>query len=236
MKQLNREHQAIADQKSAFAMFRPAVEDEQSIELLRFYDSFDGAVSGFILSELNMRQGDRCKALHVFPELQAHGFAQGQEHNLRALSHLANAQAFLWKFRKAVSAKTAVEKPFIERLGEFRHELREAICQLEIKASDAAELSQAVDEVCAIFRSGATEAEVFDSIDATIRSLEALRKTPGRGADTNIAAWKILVARILLALAAWVTYKCFHTTCRCAQTEKAVHGATLAIASVVFLA
>jgi hypothetical protein len=236
MKQLNREHQAIADQKSAFALFRPAVQDEQSIDLLRFYDAFDGAVSGFVLSELHMRQADRCKALHVFPELQTHALAQGQELNLRALAHLANAQAFLWKFRKSLSPQSPVEKPFIERLGEFRQEIREAVCQLEIKASDASELSQAVDEVCAIFRSGATEVEVFDAIDATIRSLDALRKTPGRGADTNIAAWKILVGRVLLILSAWVTYKCFHVTGRCAQTEKAVHGAVLAIASVVFLA
>ena len=116
MKQLNRENQAVAEQKAAFSQFRPAVADEESMELLRFYDSFDGAVSGFILSELNMRQGDRCKALNVFSELKTHSYKQGQEHNLRALGHLANAQAFLWKFRKNLPPQDTADKPFVQRL------------------------------------------------------------------------------------------------------------------------
>jgi hypothetical protein len=236
MKQLSRAHQAISDQKAAFSQFRPAVADEQSMDLLRFYDSFDGAVSGFILSELNMRQSDRCKALKVFSELQAHSYKQGEEHNLRALGHLAHAQAFLWKFRKNLPAQDAAAKPFVERLGDIRHEMREFLCELEIKSSDATELSAAVDKVCALFRSGASEADIFGFVDGGIKSLEALRKTPGRGADSNIAAWKLHVAQIMLALATWVAYKCFHSTCRCAQIERSVHGAILAIASVVHVA
>ncbi|MBC7436988.1 MAG: hypothetical protein H7332_13085 [Bdellovibrionales bacterium] len=236
MKQLNRANQAVADQKAAFSQFRPAVADEQSTELLRFYDSFDGAVSGFILSELNMRQGDRCKALNVFSDLQAHSYKQGAEYNLRALGHLANAQAFLWKFRKNLPEPDTATKSFAQRLDDVRHEMREVICELEIKASDAAELSVTLDHVCTLFRRGACEAGIFVFIDGGIKSLEALRKTPGRGAESNIAAWKLHVAQILLALAVWVAYKCFHVTCRCAQIEKSVHGAILAVASVVHVA
>jgi hypothetical protein len=236
MKQLSRAHQAISDQKSAFSQFRPAVADEQSMELLRFYDSFDGAVSGFILSELNMRQGDRCKALKVFGDLQNHSYKQGVEFNLRALDHLAHAQAFLWKFRKNLPEQDTAAKPFVQRLDDVRHEMREFLCELEIKSSDAAELSSAVDNVCAVFKTGASEAGIFVFIDSAIKSLEALRKTPGRGADSNIAAWKLHVAQIMLALATWIAYKCFNATCRCAQIEKSVHGAILAIASVVHVA
>ncbi len=236
MKQLSREHQTIASQKAAFAQFRPAIEDEQSVELLRFYDCFDGAVSCLILSELHMRQGDRCKALNVFTELAAHSYFQGTEQNLKALNHLANAQAFLWKFRKGLLADNAVGTPFMQLLDDFRHEMREGLSQLEVKARDAVELGAVVDEVSAVFRSGATVVDIFGFIDSAIRSLEALRKTPGRGAETNIAAWKLPVAQIMVAVAAWVAYQCFHTTCRCAQTEKSVHGAVLAIASVVYAA
>ncbi len=236
MKQLSREHQTIASQKAAFAQFRPAIEDEQSVELLRFYDCIDGAVSCLILSELHMRQGDRCKALNVFPELTAHSYLTGTEHNLKALNHLANAQAFLWKFRNGLQAGNAVGKPFMQLLDDFRHEMREGLSQLEVKASDAAELGVVVDEVCAVFRSGATDIDVFSFIDTAICGLEALRKTPGRGAETNIAAWKLPVAQIMTAAAAWVAYQCHHSTCRCAQTEKAVQGAVLAVASVVHAA
>lgn len=236
MKQLSREHQSIASQKAAFAQFRPAIEDEQSVELLRYYDCFDGAVSCLILSELHMRQGDRCKALNVFPELAAHSYLQGTEQNLKALNHLANAQAFLWKFRKNLQGGNAVGKPFMQLLDDFRHEMREGFSQLEIKAGDAAELGTVVDDVCAVFRTGASEPEVFGFIDGAIRNLEALRKTPGRGAETNIAAWKLPVAQIMVAVAAWVAYHCFHATCRCAQTERSVQGAVLAIASVVYAA
>jgi hypothetical protein len=87
-----------------------------------------------------------------------------------------------------------------------------------------------------VFKTGASEAGIFVFIDSAIKSLEALRKTPGRGADSNIAAWKLHVAQIMLALATWIAYKCFNATCRCAQIEKSVHGAILAIASVVHVA
>jgi hypothetical protein len=235
MKQLSREHQAIAEQKAAFAHFRPAIADEQSIEMLRFYDCLDGAVSSLILSELHMRQAERCKALNVLSELHQHSLRIGNEQNLKALAHLANAQAFAWKFRKKIVTEKS-EKSFASRLDDFRHETREAFCQLEIKGSDAAELGEALDEVATVLRTGGGEAELFDFIDSAICSLEALRKTPGRGAQTNIAAWKLLLVRIVLALAAWTAWKCFHATCRCAQSERAVHGAVLAAASIVFAA
>ena len=235
MKQLSREHQAIAEQKAAFAHFRPALADEQSAELLRFYDCLDGAVSSLILSELHMRQGERCKALKVLPELQMHSLRHGNEQNLKALAHLANAQAFAWKFRKNILAEKS-GKSFAPRLDDFRHEMREALCQLEIKGSEAAALDEAFGEVCTVLRTGGGEAQLFDFIDAGIRSLESLRKTPGRGAQAYIASWKLLLVRIVLALAAWTAWKCFHTTCRCAQSERAVHGAVLAVASIVFAA
>lgn len=235
MKQLSREYQAIAEQKAAFAQFRPALADEQAQELLRFYDCLDGVVSSLILSELHMRQAERCKALKVLADLHMHSLRLGGEQNLLALAHLANAQAFAWKFRKSMLAEKS-GKSFAPRLDDFRHEMREALCQLEIKGTDAAELGEALDEVCTVLRTGGAEAQLFDFIDSSIRSLEALRKTPGRGAKTNIADWKLLVVRIVLALAAWTAWKCFHATCRCAHNERAVHGAVLAIASIVFVA
>lgn len=246
MKQLSREHQAILNQKASFAHLRTVIEDEQSLELIRFYDSFDGAMSSFILTELHMRQGDRCKALQVFPDYQAHSHKQGARQNLKGLSYLAASQVFLEEFRKNLIGinpvarppspprEIPVEKSFSPRLQEVRQELKEAIAQLEIKGRDAQELGGVVDDVVSVFKIGASSVDVFAFISAKVKELEAVRKTPERGAETNIAVWKLVAAAVLLVLAVWVVYKCFYSPWRCSKNEKAIYNTILAVAMIVF--
>ena len=70
-----------SESENEFRKFCPVVEDEESLHLLRFYDSFDGAVSAFILTELHIRQADRCKALGVFTDYQKHSANVGAQQN-----------------------------------------------------------------------------------------------------------------------------------------------------------
>lgn len=234
MKQLSREHQAILDLKTSFSSLRPIVEDEQSLELIRFYDSFEGAVSSFVLTELHIRQADRCKALGVFPDRQKFSLAVGEKHNLRGISYLGISRTFLQEFRKALKPENPVDRGFSRRIGEFKLDIKEALAELEIKGSDAGELGNVIDEVAAILKSGATSVDVFNYIDRKVGDLEVARKSPTRGADTNIAVWKLVSAAVMLALATWVVYKCYYSSWRCSKNEKAIYNSILAIASIIF--
>jgi hypothetical protein len=223
--------------KASFAHLRPVVEDEQSVELVRFYDGFEGAISSFVLTELYIRQGERCKALNVFPSYQTHSTQRGEKHNVRGLSYLDSSRAFLNDFRSTIQKDTPVDKKFLKQaLTEFKQDLKEALADLEIKASDATELGNTVDEVGAVFVPGATSIEVFNFIDAKVGELEKARQLPGRGADTNLPIWKLIAAAVLLGLGAWVVYKCFYSRSRCSKKEKAIYDTILATAIVAIAA
>ncbi|HXT51034.1 MAG TPA: hypothetical protein VN811_08320 [Thermoanaerobaculia bacterium] len=234
MKQLSREHQAVLDQKVGFAAFRPVVEDEQSLDLLRFYDSFDGAVSAFILTELHIRQADRCKALGVLADYQKHSAGAGAKQNSTGLSYLETAQTHLDEFRKALKAENPVDKGFSRQLNETKTAMKEALAQVEIKGTDAQGLGAVIDEVSGLFAIGATSVNVFVYVGKKLDELKAMRRTPGRGAETNIAVWKLVAAAVLLALGSWVVYKCYYSPWRCSKKEKAIYNSILAVAIVTF--
>lgn len=234
MKQLSREHQAISNLKISFCSFRPIVEDEQSLELIRFYDSFEGALSSFVLTELHIRQADRCKALGVFPDRQKSSLAVGEKHNLRGTSYLATSRIFLQEFRTALTPENPVNRGFSRRIGEFKLDVKEALAELEIKGSDAGELGNVFEEVIAILKPGATSVDMFNYIDRKVGELETVRKSPTRGAETNIAVWKLVSAAVMLGLATWVVYKCYYSSWRCSKNEKAIYNSILAVAAIVF--
>lgn len=234
MKQLSREHQAILNMKASFSHFRPVVEDEQSLELVRFYDSFSGAISSFILTELHIRQGERCKVLQVFPEYQAHSLKKGEKHNLRGLTYLDTSKALLQEFRKNLKPESPVDRGFSRKLNEFKLDLKEAIAELEIKPSDAEELGKLIEEIGAVLKVGATSVDVFGYIDSKIVELDTVRRSKGRGAESNIAVWKLVSAAVMLSLGVWVVYKCYYSSWRCTKNEKAIYNSILALAAIIF--
>jgi hypothetical protein len=114
-------------------------------------------------------------------------------------------------------------------------QLKEQICHLEIKGSDAGELGKLVDQMFD------TEIKDINSADGFLRllsgrtkSLIEIRASKGRGAETNIAVWKLVSAAVSLALAIWVVYKCYYSPWRCSKKEKAIYNSRLAVAMIVF--
>ena len=61
-----------------------------------------------------------------------------------------------------------------------------------------------------------------------------VRSQPGRGAETNIAVWKIVAIAITAGLGAWVVYKCKYSRWRCSSKEKKIYNTILALAMITY--
>ncbi|HHT9113662.1 MAG: hypothetical protein HZA47_11080 [Planctomycetes bacterium] len=237
MKELTREHRAILNFKLASAQVRAIVGDEENIMFTRFYDAFEGGISYFIQSELNIRQGERCRALGVKPEIQSAALAQGAKLNKKGIEMLGISQAMLGEFIKTIAKEEpSTDVKFQAKLKEFQVDVREILSDLEIKASDAKEIDGVLTEVIAAAGPGKTSKDLAAFLAAKVKALAEVRGTAGRGAETNIAIWKLVAAATLLALAIWVVYKCYYSRWRCSKSEKAVYDTILAFAMVVFCA
>jgi hypothetical protein len=228
MKQLSREHQAVFNFKNAVAQFRPVVTDQESMPFTRFFDSFEGAISNFIQTELFIRQGERCARLNVFPDLKNFSLNYGNQLNVQGIDYLNISKTFLQEFRNSLSNEPVTDAAFQQVLNGYFVNINETLSQIEVKASDAAELSAKFRTVLDTLATGSSGLKLIDYLILQVRS------TPGRGAETNIAIWKLVAAAALLALGAWVVYKCYYSRWRCSKREQAIYNSILTVAMITF--
>ena len=234
MKELSREHRAILNFKTASAAVASLVRDEENIAFSRFYSAFEGALTFFIHSELMFRQADRCRALKVRPGVQSDAESAGERLNRRGIEMLTISQAMLASFGKGLGEEPVPDPTLQTKLAEFRTEAREALADLELKASDVRELDGALSEAIAAAGPGKTSKDLVAFMTKKLKDLAALRATEGRGAETNIAIWKIVAAAILLVLSVWTVVKCYRTNWGCSQKEQEIYGTVLAVALMTF--
>ena len=100
MKTLSREHQAVFNFKNSMCQLRPVVTDQEEIYFTSFFDSFDGAISDFIQTELFIRQGERCKELKINPDLESYSINYGTKLNKQGIELTRASLGFLRKFKK----------------------------------------------------------------------------------------------------------------------------------------
>lgn len=236
MKTLSREHQAVYYFKNSMAQLRSALTDEESIMYTRFFDAFDGAISDFIQTELNIRQGERYKVLNINPDLEAYSIRYGEKLNKQGIEMTKLALGFLKEFKKTLGEQPKTDKEFQVKLNEYHTDLKETLALVELKASDVKEVNKEMENVLKSLKPGNTGLDLISDIEKNLEKLIKVRSTPGRGAETNIAVWKLIAAATMLGIGAWIVYKCYYSPWRCSQNEKKIYNTILFLAIATFAA
>lgn len=234
MKTLTREHQAVFNFKTGMDQLRPIVTDQESIYYTRFFDSFDGAISNFIQTELFLRQAERCRELDVNSDLENYSFGYGTKLNQQGIDILKDSIAFLKEFKKSLNDEPIIDDEFQTILNNYHIDLKETLVHVELKASDVKEIDQVIESTLSTLATGNTGIELISYIESNLEKLVSLRNEPGRGAEKNIAVWKIVAAAVILGLGAWIVYKCYYSPWRCSSKEKKIYNTILAIALITF--
>lgn len=236
MKELSREHRALTSFQTASARVADMVRDEENIMFTRAYGAFEDAVGCFIQSELHFRQADRCAVLKIRPGSQKETTALARKLNAKGIDMLAVSQAMMAEFSKGLPADPPADPKFKARLTEFQADAREILVDLEMKASDIRELDGALSEVIAAVGAAKSSKDIAAFMTSKIEQLSKTRASPGRGAETNIAVWKLVAAAALLCVGAWLVYKCFYSRWRCSKKELGIYNSILSVAIICFAA
>ncbi|HPD63861.1 MAG TPA: hypothetical protein P5050_01000 [Bacteroidia bacterium] len=235
MKQLSREHQAVFNFKTAVCQLRPVTEtDVAETEYRDFYDFFTSAISSFIESELNFRQADRASVLEIQSDFETYSTQNGERLNDIGKEYLNNALSSFQSFKSQQTNLPDITSEFQEIVDNYRIDLKNVLLTLEMKGSDIEEISDEINSVLSTLAPGNTGIQLLDYLEDKIEELINVRNQEGRGAETNIAIWKLLAAAVLLCLGAWVVYKCFYSYKLCSKREKSIYNTILAIAMITF--
>lgn len=235
MKQLTREQQAVYNFQIAASLLRPITDTDEGREHYKdFYDYFTQAISNFIDSELNFRQGDRCAALNIQPELEHYSNSMGVEYNQIGINSLTDALSAFNHFKEAQTELPTTDAQFQTALDEYRARLKQELVKLEIKGSDADEYSEQINLVLESLAIGNSGMDLLNLTSSKIQELINIRNSPTRGADTNIAVWKLIAAAVMLGVGSWAVYKCKYSNRLCSKKEKSIYNTIIYIAMVTF--
>lgn len=78
------------------------------------------------------------------------------------------------------------------------------------------------------------EQNLLQFMENQLVELAKVRKTESRGAEKNIAAWKLIAIAVLIGVATWSIIKCKLTPWRCSSKEKRVYDTVMATAMITF--
>ncbi len=237
MKQLTREQQAVYNFQISSDLLRPVVEPDESEgskNYEEFYDYFIGAISKFIDSELNFRQGDRCSVLNLQPDLMNYSNNIGTEYNQTGIDVLTDALTSFNNFKNTQTDTPVTDSEFQIVLDEYRDNLKQELLKLEIKGSDVQEYGEQIDLVLDTLLPGNNGMDLLNYTSSKIQELIDIRNSPTRGAETNIAIWKLLAAAVIIGVGSWVIYKCYWSSRRCSKKQKSKYNTILFIAMVTF--
>lgn len=232
MRQLTREQQAVSLFQNSYQQVRNVLDTKKN--LCEFFDAMEGAISSFMLSELNFRQSDRCLALNVYPDYAKHSAAEGKACNESGISTLKLSLAPLKEAinDKDVTLSIKPDKEFITLLKSTAVKFKQQIAYMEIKGSDAKELSAVVDELVEYFSKVTSEKEIFGFFEAKTKELIRVRSSKTRGADTNIAFWKLIATGVLFGIGFWMIWKCTYSRWGCTAREKVIYASIIAAAAI----
>ncbi len=235
MKQLTVEHQAVFNFKTAACHLRPLTEtDVAQQDYKDFYDAFTGAIASFIDSELNYRQASRCQQVGISPDLGTYSEGMGAKLNTAGIGYLTESLLSFTSFSDQQIDLPIIDIEFQQELADFKTQMREVLVRLEMKGSDALELSNQIEEAASTLVPGNTGKELLDRMGQKVQELINVRNQPGRGAESNIAIWKLIAAVVMLGMAMWIVYKCYYSRWSCSKKQKATYDTILGIAIIVF--
>lgn len=204
-KLLSREQAASASFLNASVPLREVAEDGHGQGLANFAGLFIQAVNSFGLSELHARQAERVQALKLPAAGARAAQARSKQHNDRGLRLLEESRATLKLFREELATfpDTAASERQVRAV---REEFRTGLVELELKASDVAQIDAAAAEAFELVRSGANS--LPDYLEHHLARLEKVRRQPDRGAVDNIPIWKVIAIVVALGVWIWAFFRC----------------------------
>lgn len=203
---LTREQGAATEFLTASEFMRRIADDKHGKGLLEFTNNLIVAMVAFGSSELYARQSERCEVLEM-PAGRARTASQlSARYNNKGLALLGRARDALNVFRQELAGfpDDAVAAKEFETMHE---DLREALVDLEVKASDVEKIEKTIrtclDEV-------RTKGKVVlpDYLGRHLDELEKLRKREDRGAVENIPVWKIALIALAVGVWVWAYFRC----------------------------
>lgn len=203
---LTREQEASTEFLMSSEFMRQIADDKHGTALLDFTDSLILAVAAFGTAELHARHAERCQVLKLPAARARLASQQSAQHNNKGLILVAQGREALKVFRQELAdfPKDAVGAKEFETM---HQDLREALVELEVKASDVEKIDKTiracVDEVRA-----KGVAVLPDYLAEHLVELERLRKRNDRGSVENIPIWKVAAISAAVGVWVWALFRC----------------------------
>lgn len=224
---LNREQSALMDFDMMSSPQLLSFVNSGETELATFVESFNDACSLFGLSELYYRQKGRIEYGTNEPDLIAYYDELGQQYNNKGIDLLTLAidglQAYINSHQFDPPGQPA---DFSEFVGEFKTYFE----NLEVKPRDTQELVTVLNNTVNAVAPG--EQATFQYLLDKAIELRTVRQSPDRGAETNLAWWKIVAIAVYVGLAATEIWFCIIKN-KCSKKAKAVLKGGQTIAALV---
>lgn len=224
---LNREQNASLDFHVMSSPQLLSIKDIGEPELSNFFEAYLDACSSFGLSELYFRTKGRIENGTGEQDLIDYYNNLGETYNQKGIDVLTIA---ITDFQAYVNGLPPNPPHPPADYSEFVAESKFFYENLEIKPADTAELITALNE--AVNAASPSESGLYQYILLKANELKTVRQSPGRGAETNLAWWKIVAIGVIIGIAALEIWRCIYKN-KCSKTEKAAYKAGYTIASLV---
>ncbi len=223
---LNREQSAVMDFDVMSSPQLLSFVNSGETEVATFLESFNDACSLFGLSELYFRQKGRIEFASGEPDLIAYYDELGQQYNNKGIDLLTLAIEDLQVYINSNQFPAGPPADFSGFVEEFKVYFE----NLEVKPRDTQELVTVLNDTVNAVQPG-EQATLQYLLNKAIE-LRTVRQSPDRGADTNLAWWKIVAIAVYVGLAATEIWFCIIKN-KCSKKAKAVLKGGQTIAALV---
>ncbi len=224
---LNREQSALMDFDMMSSPQLLSFVNSDEPQLATFLESFNDACSLFGLSELYYRQKGRIEYGTGQPDLIAYYTELGGTYNNKGIDLLTIAINGLVAY---ISSHQFNPPGQPAQFTEFSKEFKTYFENLEVKPRDTQELVTVLNDTVNAVTPG--EQATLQYLLNKALELRAVRQSPDRGADTNLAWWKIVAIGVYVGLAAIEVWYCIIKN-KCSKKAKAVLKSGQTIAALV---
>ncbi|NER25413.1 MAG: hypothetical protein F6J96_32910 [Symploca sp. SIO1C2] len=234
---LSREQQRAAEYREASSQLGDLIGccGENNENAKAFYDITVDAVTNFGVSELYFRQAERWEAVKIMPNSASEHREVGMRYQALGLRQLERSRNFLDGLGKDIaSISPGMSSPELrETVAQMQREMREQICQLEVKPADVVKIDQALNEVFETARQGNFE-RLVPYCQEKINQLYEARSREDRGLVENIPWWKVVAIALVIGFAFfWIIVRCIRKPNKCWNTTVSTANGVVKISELI---
>lgn len=226
---VGREQDAMADFLQATDFMRRIADDDRVKGFADLNDNLIQAIASFGVGELHARRAERLQALKLSgsrsqaaAKLSARYNEKGQKLLDSAMVGVKALEKDLEKYPKEPLSAVIVD--------EFYEDLREALVDLEVKASDVEQINTVIRSGFDQFR-GKPPQGISEYLTSKIKELGDIRKRSDRGAVSNVPLWKIAAIAVAVGVWIWALFRC--GAGKCSLSEGLAYFVIFAVAVLI---